>query len=209
MTARIPSLLDNLHRLTRVFILQQLRWIIIVLVADFRQELKPQNSHLLLCNALRLELWQFHEHEMKPLNDLVRVLLMNNLIMMNELRDVLLKNIIHKIQRIDRTQEREILASLKLININLRRIEENPGFEFVRPAHLHLNDELSPILGLAEHIYDTVLTDRCARHTLRRHVFDFRYLFAVRERQERIQETGDKIRVFAKHPLERQIRLRV
>ena len=82
---------------------------------------------------------------------------MHDAIVVDEIRSIMRKDIIHKIQGIYGLQLTVFSSLFSLTHIELRRIEQYPLLESVRPFHLHFHAELSASGICAEYVHYGVL----------------------------------------------------
>lgn len=85
--------------------------------ANLSQEADPEHLHLLFTDGVRLEFWQLYEHEVQSVENLLRVFLVNETIVVVEVIDVRLKHIVDQAQRIDRLEQMVFLALLQLAHV--------------------------------------------------------------------------------------------
>ena len=85
-----------------------------------------------------------------------------------------------------------LLALLQLSHVGFGGVEEDALLECRCPFHLHFNDKLPSVGGLAPHIHDAVLSHGIVRGQFGREIFYFRYLLLLAERLLYLLcETGD------------------
>ena len=171
------------------------------------QEAEPQDLHLLLGEVLRLELRQFHKHEVQTFENLTAVLGVNHPVVVVVPIHARLENLVDEIERIDRLEQVVLLRLVKLPDVCLGRIEEDSLAEVRRPVHLHLDNELASASLLATDIDNRVFACRGARHKFRRQIFYRFNLLAIIKRQQGVKEAYDEILVLAKNLLEGHIGL--
>ena len=135
--------------------------------------------------------------------------IMDEAVVVVEVLDVVLKHIVDKAQRIDGLEQVVFLAFLQLAHIGLGGVEEYALLESRRPLHLHLDNELPPVSGLATHVNDAVLAHRVVGSQLGREIFYFRYLLFLAEREQGVEQADYQVGMLAEYLLECQVGFRV
>ncbi len=99
-----------------------------------------------------------------------------NVIMVIIFLRIFLKDIIYKVQRIDRLQQLILLLFVKLPHISLTGIEQYPLLKFLRPNHLHLHKELPSFTIFTANINNAILLQRIIRNKFYGNIFHRFYL---------------------------------
>ena len=158
---------------------------------------------------MRSELRELNEGEMQALDDLIAVLIMYDAIVVDKIRSIMRKDIIHKIQGIYRLEFTVFSSLFSLAHIELGCIEQYSLLECVRPFHLHFHAELPASDICAEYIHYGVLAPFELGHKFCWQILDFMYLLFFAEWQESVQKTDQSFRMIAEYLLERKVCLRI
>ena len=153
------------------------------------------------------ELREFYEGEMQALDNLIAVLIVHDAVVVDEIRSIMRKDIIHKILGIYRLKFAVFASLFCLTHIELGCIEQYSLLESVRPFHLHFHAELPASDICAEYIHYGVLSPFELRHKFCRQILYLVYLLFFAEWQEGVQKTDQSFRMIAEYLLERKVDL--
>ncbi len=117
--------------------------------------------------------------------------------------------VVHNAERVDRLQTAVAVALVRLLDVGFRRVEQHTLLELVGPVHLHLHNELAALVVFAPHVDYGVLFQWAVWNQLGRQIFDINHFRPFLERQQRIQETDNKVGMFCEHRLESQVVFRI
>ena len=174
---------------------------------DFCQETELQDHHALVGDGMWSELREFYEGEMQAFDDLIAVLIVHDAVVVDEIRSIMRKDIIHKILGIYRLKFAVFASLFCLTHIELGCIEQYSLLESVRPFHLHFHAELPASDICAEYIHYGVLAPFELRHKFCRQILYLVYLLFFAEWQEGVQKTDQSFRMIAEYLLERKVDL--
>ena len=124
--------------------------------------------------------------------------------------DIIQEPGIDEIQGIDGLKGRVVHALLCLRHVGLRGIQQDALLERLRPRHLHLDDELTPVVDPAAYVNDAVLLGlRPVGNLLRRPILNTLYTLISPQWEQGVKQTDDEVLVLAEYLLESQVGLRV
>ena len=124
--------------------------------------------------------------------------------------DIIQEPGIDEIQGIDGLKGRVVHTLLCLRHVGLRGIQQDALLERLRPRHLHLDDELTPVVVPAAYVNDAVLLGlRPVGNLLRRPILNTLYTLISPQWEQGVKQTDDEVLVLAEYLLESQVGLRV
>ena len=92
------SNLNDFQSFLHLFILQQFGGYFAGSFINFRQEAEPKCLHFLFGKRLGLELWKFYKNQMKSVNNLVCIFVVDKMVVVVIVIDILLEYLIDKVQ---------------------------------------------------------------------------------------------------------------
>jgi len=117
--------------------------------------------------------------------------------------------IVHDAERVNGLQTAVAVTLVGLLDVGFRGVEQHTLLELVGPVHLHFHNELAALVVLAPNIDYGVLFQWAVWNQLGRQIFDIGHFRPVLERQQRIQEADNKVRMFGEHRLKCQVVSRI